>query len=337
MLNSAYGRDWWLDVPSYARLPDPLFYIPFSEEWGDYEIPVVVLPEQLIDESLRRLGVVFYAFLGFLAPPGNGKRIPAAYMFTQAKKAGIIIPGQSRVIEPTSGNMGLSMAYCAKRAGVDFTAVVSDRTPEGKVEPIRRQGAAVLRESELRRHLGIEGALSGIDLCRMDAERNGTVFLNQYANPWNWEAYYYQVADPYFSGIAGQSRFSVIASGSAGTLVGLGRRWKERCPGFRMAATIPYNGQDIGGMRSRERRAESTQPWQDVTDIDEPIDYRVAERMSEECDKAGLPIGGSGGASIATANHLLVEMSPEQREALRTPDGRIGVMLYLADTRYPYL
>src|SRR5271165_5072375 len=116
--------DW--NIPCYCRLPDPVLEIPID----DFHVPVIRLPEEVLSRRLRGQNIHIYALLGFVAPPGNIKRIPAGYMLEQAVASGIVAEGGT-LVECTSGNMGVSLAFCAKRYGITVEAIVADELPEG--------------------------------------------------------------------------------------------------------------------------------------------------------------------------------------------------------------
>jgi cysteine synthase B len=321
--------DWTL--PCHYRLPDPLFEIPID----DFHLPVVRLPEDLFSERLRGERVRVLALLGFVAPPGNIKRIPASYMLARASKTGLLRAGDT-LVEPTSGNMGLSLAYCAPRYGVAVSALVSDSLPAGKLLALQRHGARAVKESEALALLGLATSPGCIELARRYAKTTDAVFLNQYANTWNPESYATLVAPALWDGSGGASLF-VSAVGSTGTLIGIGSFLKNKNPAIEIVATLPHPGQSIGGTRDVERLKEIRHDWRALEPVVQPIDQAAALAASRRLNDAGIPGGPSSGAAFGTAEQFLLDrLAAGTLDTLRGDDGTIGVILPFADTIYPY-
>lgn len=323
------GMDW--SIPSYNRLPDPLFEFPVD----DFSLPVIDLPAEIfLSPPLHGKGIRIYALLGFMAPPGNIKRIPAGYTIDRLLHANLLKPGGS-LCDSTSGNWGVSIAFCGKRYGLQVSMIVSDTVPEGKLLPMRRQGAIVLRESEAVSKVGLAASPGCMDLARIYAEKLEMFYLNQYGNPLNPESYEVLVAPHLWEGINGKAKLLVSAVGTRGTQVGLGRYFKEREPDFQIVSTFPYLGQEIEGTRDERRLKEVDQP--DIADMRDPIDHRVAKAVSAFLNEKGIPAGPSSGAALGSLDHyLLNRVVAGTLDALRSDDGTIGTILSFADTLYPY-
>lgn len=322
--------DW--NIPCYGRLPDPLFDIPID----DFFVPVIQLPEELLSKRLQGHGIRIYALLGFIAPPGNIKRIPAGYMLKKAVESGLMKPG-STLVEPTSGNMGVSLAYCAKKYGIEVVAIVSDAVPAGKLLPLKRHGARVVKESEALARLGLPRSPGSVELAKRLAEDMGATFLNQYANAWNPESYATLIAPALWAGIGGRASMFVSAVGTTGTLLGIGSYLKSRRPDMTVIATMPYLGQNIDGTRDFERLKEIGHNWHALEPIIEPIDERTARAISNLLNESGIPGGPSSGAAFGSAEHcLLNKMGVGLLDEMRSDDGTIGVIVPFSDTLYPY-
>jgi cysteine synthase len=324
--------DWRNIPPCYQRLPEPLFEIPVD----DFSLPVIVLPEELLSDGLRGERIRIYLLLGFMAPPGNIKRIPAGYMVQKALECGRIAPGGT-LIEPTSGNFGLSLAYCAHKHNINVIALVSDKLPRGKRLPLERHGAEVITESELAHKLGVSRSYTSIELAEMYAKTSDAVFLNQYNNPWNPESYH-GVAQQVWNGVGGQISLFVPATGSKGNLIGFGSQFRTWNPKIEIVSTRPYFRQNIDGARDKRRQAEVGNDVSLVGEIiDEPIDERTARLVSELLYENGIPAGPSAGAALGSADHMLLShVENDTLKNLRCADGTIGVFIPFADTCYPY-
>lgn len=322
--------DW--NIPCYCRLPDPVLEIPID----DFHVPVIRLPEEVLSRRLRGQNIHIYALLGFVAPPGNIKRIPAGYMLERAVATGLLKPGDT-LVEPTSGNMGVSLAYCAKKYDVSVIAIVADTMPAGKLLPLQRHGARIVKESEALAHLGLAKSSGSVELGRRYAEEIGAVFLNQYGNAWNPESYAVLVAPALWKGLDGNIAMFVASVGSTGTLLGIGGFLKTKNPGIEIIATMPYLGQSIDGTRDFERLKEISHDWQTLDPVVEPIDERTARATSNLLNESGIPGGPSSGAALGSAEHaLLNKLGNGTLDRMRGPDGTVGVVVPFSDTLYPY-
>ena len=320
-----------MNIPSYARLPMPLFDIPVDNE----DIPVVVLTDEMLPEKLRKKQLKIYVLLGFLANPGNIKRIPASHMINRALETGRVKEGGT-LVEPTSGNMGVALAYCARKHNIQVCAIVSNDLPEGKRIPIERQGARVVTEEEMTNILGLRDTVDSIELARLYEQSGDGYFLNQYQNEWNPESYYKLVAPRFWDGIDGKASLFVSSVGSCGTLLGLGTFFKEQNVGLEIVPTMPYLGQKIDGLRDIDR-LKPVHDRRKLTAVDEQIDEITARAYSDRLNKFGIPGGPSSGAAFGTILHILQDrLARGSLEQLRCADGTIGVITTFADTMYPY-
>lgn len=323
--------DW--TNPSYSRLPDPLFEIGIY----DFSVPVIAFPEEYLSKRLRGRRIKLYILLGFAAQPGNIKRIPAEYMLRQALQSGLIKEGGT-LVEPTSGNMGASLAFAAKPHNIKVVTIVSDSLGEGKLRPLSRHGATVLKESVAAgRDLGLPVVPNSIQIAELYAKKFGCVFLNQYHNPWNPQSYADLVAPKLYEMLAGRVDMLVASIGSSGTLLGLGGYLKSMNPRLKIVATMPYLGQSIDGTRDLERLRQVTLNWRSLNPLVEQIDEITAKAVSAELNVQGIPAGPSSGAAFKTAEHVLLSMlADETIDTLRGEDGNISVVIPFADTLYPY-
>lgn len=323
--------DWCKLPPCYLRLPDPAFEVVVN----DISIPVMVVPEELLSRPLRGKNITIYVFLGFMTPPGNIKWIPAHYMIRRAIETGLIKRG-GILVEPTSGNMGLALAFCARAYGINVHAIVSDALVPGKITPIKRYGAQVIRESEAVSLLKIEKSPGTIRLSALLAERLQGVFMNQYGNPWNPESYATQVAPQLWDGTNGLARVSLFAIGSTGGMLGLGGYFKSQDPVHQVIATMPYPGGEIEGTRDINRLKAVTHRWEKMPDLIDPVDELVARGWSAKLNEFGIPAGPSAGATLGSLTHYLSLKSPEELDEMRGKDGKVTAIITFADTLYPY-
>ena len=319
-------------IPPFNMEPDPAFEI----EVEDYQIPVLELSQEFIPVPIRDRKIRIYALAGYHTPTGNIKHIPASYMLRRASEMGRCRNGQT-VVEATSGNFGVSLAFCVKRYELKVAAIVADNLPEGKLLALRRHGAQVLKESEVAGLLRLTHRAPTTELARLYAEKIGGIHLNQYSNPWNPESYGTLIAPELWRQTGGHASIFVSAIGTTGTMMGLGGYFKNQNPSLKVIATMPYLGQNIDGTRDSRRLKEVNFLWQELADHKRRLDVRVAQAVSVELHKAGIHAGPSSGAALATLNHYLLELAEtDGLDSLRNQDGSIVVITTFADTLFPY-
>lgn len=324
----------WTNVPiCFQSIPDPLFAIPVH---GD-ELPVVQFPEEYLHRGLQERNIRIYIPLGFFLKPGNMKAIPAGYMIERALAEGLI-SSDSTLVEPTSGGMGVALAYFAKGQYIRVIAIVSDSLPRGKLLPLVRHGAQVLKESEVVHMLGLETSPGDVELARIYAEKMDAVFLNQYGNPWNPESYKALIAKPLWEGIGGHASMFISPIGSRGIFKGLGEALREFNKDIELIGVEPYHMQNIDGMRTQFRQRTTTHDLGTLEPFSiEHIDEAAADKYADQLNKLGIPAGRSAGAGFGSLEHVLLDrIADETIDGMRGPDGSIRIILPFHDTRYPY-
>ncbi len=325
--------DWWRRIPFYSCLPKPLFRIRINDSC---EVPVIELPvKQFLSPALHDKKIKLYAVLGFLTPTGNIKYIPAWYMVEKAIERGLLKPGD-QLVESSSGNMAVSLAFCGEERGIRFTAIVSDKLIRRKLLPIHYNGGVVLKEKEAAKILGFKTSPGATTLCEAWAKQFGAVFLNQYKNTDNPESYTTLVVPELWKHLAGKIKVLACAVGSGGAVLGMGQGLKAKDPTIKVVATFPYIGEEIGGSRDLERQ-KNTQDSGSVVDVQDPTSEQTAMAYSKKLEAEDIPGGETAGAAVAATNHFLCnELTEGRLESLRSPDGTIGVVILLADTIAPY-
>ena len=312
-------------------MPDPIGYVDIRRH--KIRLPIVRIPEHVLSPGLHGRHVEIYALLAFTAPTGSGKMIPGRYMIDAALEKGLITPGGT-LVEPTSGGMGVAMAYCAKKHDIKVVAIVSDHLPKGKLIPLLRHGATVFTESEVSKLLGVScGSLNSLELADLFAEQRGAVFLNQYHNPWNPESWQRKVALQVWGFLGDAMTEAFFAVGSTGTLRGLGEPFKKLRgdSSLKVIAARPYPTQEIAGTRDESKLKEVAPGWEAVCDAIESIDSRVARAFSQVLDLAGIPAGESSGAALAVAEHYYLDQL-----ARGTLAERSVAFTVFQDTTIPY-
>ena len=257
--------------------------------------------------ELRRLqpkpGVRLFAKLEGQNPTGSVKDRIAFLMVENAERDGVL--GDGRIIlEPSSGNTGVSLAMVARYKGYNVTVVLPDNVTEERQALIESFGASVVF-SEGR--LGTNGA---IEMAQEMAgqEPQKYVMLYQYGNEANPRAHYDGTGEEIINQLPDVDVF-VAGLGTGGTLTGVGRRLKEHNPDARVIAVVPHPEERIQGLRSLEDGF--IPPILDTTVLDGQ--FIITSRESFEKTRELLQVesifaGISSGAVLACAQRLADRM-----------------------------
>ncbi len=197
--------------------------------------------------ELKRLspkeGVRLFAKLEFYSPTGSVKDRVAKSMIERAEAEGAVAPGQ-RILEPTSGNTGISLALICRLKGYPFTAVMPENVTSERTELLRMHGADIVYSE------GSKGSNGAVELALDMAQKDPSVYMPyQYGNQANPDAHYYGTAEEIIKDLGDITAF-VAGLGTGGTLMGNGRRLKEHDPRTKIVAAEPLQGEDVQGLRS---------------------------------------------------------------------------------------
>jgi len=273
--------------------------------------------------ELKRLApkpsVRVYAKLEGQNPTGSIKDRVAKAMIETAEASGELQPGRE-LLEPTSGNTGISLALIAKLKGYPLTCVMPDNATEERRRLLRLYGATIVDSP------GDQGSNGAVKLALELAEREPRYFMPfQYANPANPRAHYEGTGTEIAEAL---DRVDVLVAGlgTGGTLMGTGERLRESFPDVVVAAAEPLPGDSVMGLRSLEDGY--VPPILDVSKLDRKVLVSNAESVSGVralLDSEGIFAGVSGGAVV----HVAVKLAAELDEGV--------VVCVLADAGWKYL
>ena len=260
-----------------------------------------------------------YAKLEGQNPTGSIKDRVAKAMIEAAEASGELEPGR-RLLEPTSGNTGISLALVAKLKGLKLTCVMpANATPERRAL-LALYGATIV---ESPGELGSNGA---VRMAQEIAEGdNRYVMLFQYANEANPRAHYDGTGAEIVRDLARVDAL-VAGLGTGGTLMGTGRRVREAFPDVVVAAAEPLPGDPVMGLRSLEDGY--VPPILDVSKLDRKLLVSNAEAVAGVralLDEEGVFAGVSAGAVV----HVARKLAGERDEGV--------VVAILADAGWKYL
>jgi len=263
--------------------------------------------------------VRIYAKLEGQNPTGSIKDRVAKAMIEAAEASGELEPGRG-LLEPTSGNTGISLALVSKLKGYPLTCVMPENATEERKRLLRLFGAKIVFSPPE------EGSNGAVRVALELAEREPRYFMPfQYANEANPRAHYEGTGAEIAEAL---DRVDVVVAGlgTGGTLMGVGERLRESFPGVVVAAAEPLPGDPVMGLRSLDEGY--VPPILDVSKLDRKVlvsneeSVREVRRLLEE---EGLFAGVSSGAVGHVARRLAAEL-----------DGGVVVAI-LADGGWKYL
>ena len=241
-------------------------------------------------------GVRVFAKLEGHNPTGSVKDRIARAMVRKAQAEGALSP-EKTLLEPTSGNTGVSLAMIAARMGYRFAAVMPDNVGPERTELLRAFGAEVVYSP------GAEGTNGAIALAqRMADDAPGRyTMLYQYGNEANPAAHYETTGPEIVADLPEVTHF-VAGLGTGGTLMGAGRRLKEHNPAVKVIAAAPEPDDRIQGLRSLEEGF--VPPILDLSRLDARMMVSAKESFNLAAallHQEGVFAGVSSGAVLAAA------------------------------------
>ncbi|MBP2705247.1 cysteine synthase [Microbispora sp. RL4-1S] len=200
--------------------------------------PLVGLPRLSPSAEVR-----IWAKLEDRNPTGSIKDRPALWMIEQAEKDGLLTPGCT-ILEPTSGNTGISLAMSARLKGYHLICVMPENTSEERRQLLRMWGAEIISSP------AAGGSNEAVRVAKgLAAEHPDWVMLYQYGNPANWRSHYESTGPEILADLPTVTHF-VAGLGTTGTLMGVGRFLRERVPGVKIVAAEPRYGELVYGLRN---------------------------------------------------------------------------------------
>ena len=243
-----------------------------------------------------------YAKLEGQNPTGSIKDRVALSMIEAAEAAGELEPGRE-LLEPTSGNTGISLALVAKLKGYSLTCVVPENATEERRRLLRLYGVTIVESP------GEQGSNGAVRLALELAEREPRYFMPfQYANPNNPRAHYEGTGAEIAEAL---DRVDVLVAGlgTGGTLMGTGERLRESFPDIVVAAAEPLPGDPVMGLRSLDEGY--VPPILDVSKLDRKILVSNEDSVHEVrrlLEEEGIFAGVSAGAVAQVARRLAAEL-----------------------------
>lgn len=202
--------------------------------------PLVGLPRLSPSADVR-----LWAKLEDRNPTGSVKDRAALAMILDAERSGVLTPGAT-LLEPTSGNTGISLAMVAKQRGYQLVCVMPENTSVERTQLLSIWGAKVIYSP------AAGGSNEAVRVAKgLAAENPDWVMLYQYGNPANALAHYENTGPELLADLPSITHF-VAGLGTTGTLMGVGRFFRDNKPDVSIVAAEPRYGELVYGLRNLE-------------------------------------------------------------------------------------
>jgi [CysO sulfur-carrier protein]-thiocarboxylate-dependent cysteine synthase len=281
----------------------PLRNRPCGGRYGDVVQSIGNTPLIELPRLFPKSGVRIWAKLESRNPTGSVKDRVARALIEDGEERGAIAPGQT-ILEPTSGNTGISLAMICSRKGYRLKVVMPENVTPERTELLRMYGAEIIYSE------GSQGSNGAVEKAlAMAAEDPSCYMPDQYSNQANPNAHYNGTAVEILEELDEVSAF-VAGLGTGGTLMGNGRRLKETfgdC--VKIVAAEPMQGEPVQGLRSLDDGF--IPPIIDLSLLDRKIFVTNRDAISwtrRLLDEEGVFAGVSSGAIASIAVRIAGEL-----------------------------
>ncbi|MCF2532316.1 PLP-dependent cysteine synthase family protein [Yinghuangia soli] len=280
--------------------------------------PLVGLPRLSPSPEVR-----VWAKLEDRNPTGSVKDRPALHMIEAAERDGLLTPGCT-ILEPTSGNTGISLAMAARLKGYKIVCVMPENTSEERRELLRMWGAEIISSP------AAGGSNTAVRVAKeLAAEHPDWVMLYQYGNPANPEAHYTTTGPELLEDLPTITHF-VAGLGTTGTLMGVGRYLREKVPGVQIVAAEPRYDDVVYGLRNLDEGFIPELYDAEVLTTRYSVGSHDAVRRTRELlEQEGIFAGVSTGAALHAALGVA-------RKAVKAGE-RADIAFVIADGGWKYL
>lgn len=252
-------------------------------------------------------GLNIFAKAEFLNPGGSIKDRVAKNMVEQAEKKGLLKPGMT-IVEPTSGNTGIGLAFVGVRKGYRVIIVMPENMSEERKKIIHSLGAELVLTPQ---ELSIGGSVAKAE--ELVKELGNCFMPQQFENMDNPDIHYQTTARELYGQLDGKVDIFVSGLGSGGTLQGVGKYLKEKNPDLKVVAVEPKN---VSALLGHEPGLHSIQGIGDgfvpavldrdlIDDIVEVTDEDAIATTRELAKVQGLLCGTSSGANVWAAKQIV--------------------------------
>jgi [CysO sulfur-carrier protein]-thiocarboxylate-dependent cysteine synthase len=284
-------------------VPEPfLDSRPCGGKYGDIVQAIGNTPLVELRRLSPRPGVRIYAKLESYNPTGSVKDRVARSLIERAEEDGLISPGQT-ILEPTSGNTGISLAMICSRKGYPLKVVMPDNVTHERTQLLRMFGAEIVYSP------GEQGSNGAVAMALDMAGADSSYYMPyQYGNQANPDAHYHGTAVEILEELDEVHAF-VGGLGTGGTLMGNARRLKEENDETLVVAAEPLQGELVQGLRSLEDGY--IPPIIDLSLLDRKIFVSNRDAVvwtKKLLEEEGMFLGVSSGAIASIAVRVANEM-----------------------------
>jgi cysteine synthase B len=256
-------------------------------------------------------------------PTGSIKDRPALAMIEKAEADGLLTPGCT-VLEPTSGNTGISLAMACKLKGYQLVCVMPENTSLERRQLLEMYGAQIISSP------AAGGSNQAVAMAKeLAAEHPDWVMLYQYGNPANADAHYRTTGPEILRDLPTVTHF-VAGLGTTGTLVGTGRYLREHKPDIQIVAAEPRYGELVYGLRNLDEGFVPELYDPEVLTSRYSVGSRDALRRTRQLvEQEGIFAGISSGGIL----HAALAVAEKAAGAGETAD----IVIIIADAGWKYL
>jgi cysteine synthase len=256
-------------------------------------------------------------------PTGSVKDRAAFFMVAQAEKDGLLSPGAT-LLEPTSGNTGISLALVARLRGYRLICVMPENTSAERRQLLELYGASVISSP------AAGGSNEAVRVAKqLAAENPGWVMLYQYGNEANARAHYESTGPELLADLPEITHF-VAGLGTSGTLMGTGRYLREHVPGVQIVAAEPRYGELVYGLRNMDEGFVPELYDESVLTSRFSVSSSDALRRTRQLlEVEGILAGISSGCALHAALALAAKAQPAGQRA--------DIAVIIADAGWRYL
>lgn len=280
--------------------------------------PLVGLPRLSPSENVR-----IWAKLEDRNPTGSIKDRPALAMIEAAERDGVLRPGAT-ILEPTSGNTGISLAMAAKLKGYGLVCVMPENTSTERRQLLQAYGARIVFSP------AAGGSNQAVATAKELAKQNPDwIMLYQYGNPANAEAHFRGTGPEILEDLPTITHF-VAGLGTTGTLVGVGRFLREAKPDVQIIAAEPRYGELVYGLRNLDEGFVPELYDESVLTGRYSVgSYDALRRTRQLLESEGIFAGISTGAIL----HAALAVAQKAEVAGKSAD----IVFIVADAGWKYL